>query len=140
MARVSEAAEGPLRTPPPDGALDKGRSQKLCHVLSCARLHAIILCIACKSDSKTLVLSLTPPCPAAAGPARTSFHGVPRVLLSRPAEGLRTGDSTSADSKRSAAAEDAPPLDAAMAEYMSRARINVSVRQVAGCRSTHQDA
>ncbi len=79
-------------------------------------------------------------CPAAAGAARTSYHGVPRVLLSRPAEELRSDDSTSANCRGSAVAEETVPLDAAMAEFISRARINVSIRQVTGCDTAYQDA
>jgi len=76
---------------------------------------------------------------ATAGPARTSYHGVPRVFLSRPAEQLQC-DSTADHDRGFTAAEDDRSLDAATAEFISRARINVSIRQVTGCITAQQQA
>ena len=80
---------------------------------------------------------------AATGLARAAFHGVPRVLLSRPAEHLQSGAYSPAftDAEGSSScpaisdsagggAEDDTMLDTALAEFISKARINVSIRQV----------
>ena len=76
---------------------------------------------------------------AGTGPARTSFHGVPRVLLSRPAEQLCL-DSVDAVNDVSAGIGLDRPLEAAMTEFVTRARINVSIRQITHCGAAHHQA